>query len=353
MVRRHVEERESYRVIAKRVYESSGRRISPTSVQIMVHELGDRCKTPLEMSLELRPQWEGYLVLDEKMVSVRGEQQWFYFGLDSTGDVVNGRAVPELTVTEAASFIEEIKTVLQYPCRGVITDLDTVLTLAEEHVLPGKPHQYCLKHALSTLEKIIGYKAIAWRHRWNKSMMRREFEKLRNKKGIWVEKGRRAFMENYQTYKTLSVHQRQLEDLRRTLHDILFARSETLAKQRYTMFRLKRVDSSIQKEKRAAMSFLERYWSKLMMYHHHPGMPRTTNFAENFNKQIERRVKTIEAFQSREAAERYMNLLIAYLRQKPYTDCRGKRKRLNGKSRLEAAEVRLSSKDWLENAMKK
>lgn len=319
----------------------------------MVRGVSERCKNPLEMSQELHPQWEGYLVLDEKMVSVRGQQQWFYFALDSTGDVVNGRAVPELTVTEAAGFIEEIVNVLGYSCRGVITDLDVALTLAVEHVLPGKPHQLCLKHAFSALEKAIGYKAVAWRHRWNKAVMRSEFEKLRDKKGIWVEKARRGFMESYQDYKALSLHQRRLEDLRRALHGILFARSEALARERFTMLRWKRVHNSIQQQMDAAMSFMDRYWDKLMTYHRHPGMPRTNNFAENFNKQVERRMKTIEAFQSPMGAEQYMNLLIAYLRQKPYTDCRGRRKCLNGKSRLEAAGVHLSSKDWLKNALKK
>lgn len=319
----------------------------------MLQEIASRCKTPLEMSLELRPQWNGYLVFDEKMVPVRGRQQWFYFGLDSTGDVVNGGAVLELTVTEAAAFLKDIVTDLGYVCRGVITDLDTVLTHAVEHVLPGKPHQFCLKHAFSALEKAIGYKPVAWRHKWNKGIMRREFEKLRDKKGIWVEKARRGFMESYQNYKALSVRQRHLGDLRRTLHSILFARSEASARRRYTMFRLKRVDSSIRQQKLAAMNFLNRYWDKLMTYHNHPGMPRTNNFAENFNKQIQRRVKTIEAFQSDESSKQYMNLLVAYLRQKPYTDCRGRRKCLNGKSRLEAAGVRLSSKDWLKNALRK
>jgi transposase-like protein len=93
VVRRHVEGRESYRVIAKRIYEKTGRKVSPTSLQKTVEHLGERCKTPLEMSRELRPQWNGFLLLDEKMCSVRGKQQWFYVALDSSGDVVHCRPV--------------------------------------------------------------------------------------------------------------------------------------------------------------------------------------------------------------------------------------------------------------------
>ena len=69
--------------------------------------------------------------------------------------------------------------------------------------------------------------------------------------------------------------------------------------------------------------------------------------AESFNKQIQRRVKTIESFQRHMTAIPYMNLLVAYLRFKPYTDCRGARKHLNGKNRLQAAGLRRLPNDWL------
>ena len=71
----------------------------------MVQELAERCKSAWEMSRELRPHWTGYLVLDEKMVSVAGRQQWFYGAFDTTGDVVHWGAVKELTVGEAVQFV--------------------------------------------------------------------------------------------------------------------------------------------------------------------------------------------------------------------------------------------------------
>jgi len=58
-----------------------------------------------------------------------------------------------------------------------------------------------------------------------------------------------------------------------------------------------------------------------MRHHSVRGLPRTNNMAENFNKQLMRRIKTIESFQHRKSATNYMNLLVAYLRLKPYTDC--------------------------------
>jgi len=89
-----------------------------------------------------------------------------------------------------------------------------------------------------------------------------------------------------------------------------------------------------------------------MMHHRIPGLPRTTNLVENVNKQLERRYKTIEAFQYRSTAIHYTNLLVAFLRQKPYTDCRGSRKHLNGKSRLAAAKIRGLHPDWLKTFLK-
>ena len=116
VVRRHVEHRESYRVLAKRIRETSGRKISPTTLNHMVESVSGRCKSVFEMSRELQPRWEGYLVLDEKMVSVKGTQQWFYCAVDSTGDIVHCRAVKELTATEAMAFVEEIVNDLHYRC---------------------------------------------------------------------------------------------------------------------------------------------------------------------------------------------------------------------------------------------
>jgi transposase-like protein len=353
MARRHVEQRESYRVLAKRALEVSGRKISPTAVNGMVSEVARRCKEPLEMSAELHPRWKGYLLLDEKMVSVRGRQLWFYLGVDSGGDIVHCRAVKELTATEAMGFIREIIDDAAYRVRGVTTDLDTSLRIAVERILPGIAHQVCLKHVISALEDAIGYRQVRQRQGWNKGTLRREFEKLGSKKGIWVEKARRGFFDAYGEYRKFSLRHRQIEALRKTMYGIVFARTRAGALEQVKRFKRDRPPSMFRAEKRKVVNFLNRYFDQMMIYHSHPGMPRTTNFVENVNKQIQRRIKTIEAFQSRSGASAYMNLLIAYLRQKPYTDCRGKRKYLNGLSRLEAAGVSLPSTDWLKNSLNK
>jgi transposase-like protein len=349
-VRLHVEGRESYRVIARRVCERTGRKISPTSLQRMVARVGARSKSAWEMSYELRPRWDEYLLVDEKMCSVRGQQQWFYLAADRTGDIAHCRAVKDLTFGEAVGFLEEVKALSKRLGRGgIVTDLDTVLTKAVELVYAGKPHQYCLKHALAALEKLLGYKPVALRWRLNRRLLGGSFKRLRDRKGVWVQRAREEFLESWQATRELSERYRLLKALRDDCHSILFARTETQAEDQ--LKRLRRSRSYRRKEKKQAVAFLERHWDHLMMHHRVLGLPRTTNIIENVNKQLERRLKTIESFQHRSTASNYMNLLVAYLRQKPYTDCRGARKQLNGKSRLQAAGV-CHPADWLTLALK-
>ena len=76
-------------------------------------------------------------------------------------------------------------------------------------------------------------------------------------------------------------------------------------------------------------------------------IPKTNNDAENTNRQIKRRLKTIEAFQRQENAENYLIIMCNYLRMKPYKDCRGKRKYRNGRSPLQLCKAKVSTNNWV------
>ncbi|MEW5897532.1 MAG: transposase, partial [Nanoarchaeota archaeon] len=82
-------------------------------------------------------------------------------------------------------------------------------------------------------------------------------------------------------------------------------------------------------------SMIEYHWEGLLAHQKDNNIPKTNNIAENRNRQIKRRFKTIEAFQSEISATNYLILICNYLRFKPYTDCRKNRKSRNGKSPLE------------------
>ncbi len=348
VARRHIEG-ESYRVIARDMYRLTGRKISPTSLQQMVATVASQAKTACEVSKELAPHWSGFLVVDEKRVPVKGGALWCYVAVDTTGDIVHWCPVSECSVTEATRFLEEVKG-LRYPCQGITSDLDRSLTLAVGWVYGKKPHQYCVKHALGVVEKLLGYRKSQQQRQRRVAQMRRSFERLPLKKGLYLVKASREFLDQWRTTRMPSKKAREVAELRDHARRILCARSQAQALD--LLAALRRRHSSERTRKWRVVNFLERHWRHLMRHHHVHGLPRTTNMAETFNRQLKRRIKTIESFQHRQTAICYMNLLVAYLRLKPYTDCRGRRKHLNGKSRLQAAGIKIGSHDWLEACLK-
>lgn len=336
-------------MLARDVYRLTGRKISPTSLQQMVAQVAARAKTAREMSAEFRPHWSGFLVVDEKHIPVRGGDLWCYEAVDTTGDVVHWRPVAECSVTEAVAFLEEVQA-MGYPCRGITSDLDIALSQAIGHVYAKKPHQYCIKHALSILEEILGYRPSLRGQRNRRGQLRERFERLPLRKGLSLVKASREFVEQWRTTRVASRKTAEIIALRELCRRILCARSQREALD--LLASLRHRHSSVNARKWRAIASLERHWVRLMRHHSVHGLPRTNNMAETFNRQLKRRLKTIESFQHRSTAIAYMNLLVAYLRLKPYTDCRGARRRLNGKSRLQAAGVKVAPSDWLTATLK-
>ena len=351
VARRHIEG-ESYRVLARAAYRETLRKISPTSLQEMVAEVAACAKSAWEMSRELKPpKWEGILALDEKKVRVsHGGDLWCYEAIDLSGDVVHWRDVPECSVTEAVKFLEEVKA-LGYKCVGITTDLDTVLTLAIEAVYPKTPHQYCIKHALAIVDKTLGYRTSEQKRRARQTKLRESFERLPLRKGLYLVRANKEFLEQWRQTRPESQKARDVALLREACQEILTAPTEEIALELLAGLRRRRV-AKLSARKWKAIGFLERHWVRLMAHHHTCGLPRTNNMAETFNKQLMRRLKTLEHFAHRTTAVPYMNLLVAYLRLKPYTDCRKGRSHLNGKSRLQAAGVKLAPQDWLSACLK-
>lgn len=214
----------------------------------------------------------------------------------------------------------------------------------------GKSDQFFLKHALGAIEKLIGYKALGSRYRWNRTSLREQFERLPGRKGVWVDRTREGFLRKWKETRSLSARYQSIKALRDVSYGVLFASTEEQALERLRALRQSRKYPV--SERRKVVAFLKRHWERFMMHHRIRGLPRTINLIENVNKQLERRFKTIEGFQHRSTAIGYVNLLIAYLRYKLYTDCRGKRKYLNGQSRLEAAGVHHDRTSWIRQCLK-
>lgn len=347
IVRRHIEGGESYRAIALWMKRLTEKKTSPLQLQKIFQDYAVRCKTAYEMSVELRPKWNGIVLLDEKMCVVKGTRQWFYLAVDTTGDILHCCPVVELSSTEAIKFLKEVLT-LPVNVHGVVTDLDPSLTRAVSVVCAEIPHQYCIKHALAAIGVLIGYaemnvrRGIISSQRYNNSM-------LTHQSISTVYKRKRLYSLNSPDLKILE-HLDSKAALFQASKKILTAKTEERSLSYLNTLRRSKSFSSAHQTK--VVRFFRRHWKKLMMHHRVDGIPRTTNMVENVNKQLQRRYKSIEAFQYTRTAIDYTKLLIAFLRQKSYTDCRGNRKHLNGKSRLASAKVKNLDPNWLKNSIK-
>ena len=150
--------------------------------------------------------------------------------------------------------------------------------------------------------------------------------------------------------KRVRLEMQPVELLRRAVRRILGASSYQVARARWAAFHRHPLRS--RKAHQQIIDYITPRWRHLTVHYHHHGMPATNNIAENTMRQLERRLKTIEGFGHVESAKGYVNLLIAYLRTKPFTDCRGLRRHRNGLSRMELAGAQLPTKDWLKLCLK-
>lgn len=80
---------------------------------------------------------------------------------------------------------------------------------------------------------------------------------------------------------------------------------------------------------------IQKRQGQLLAYTNIPKIPRTTNLIESFNSHLEGRLKTIKGFESFKHADIWLNAYFVRRRLKPFTDCAGKFRYLNGKRSLE------------------
>jgi len=321
--------------------------VSPSSLDRMVQAVGQRCRTPEEMSKELGlDMWRGYLIADDKHIAVRGTTVPWYLGVDKSGDILHAVVMPERTVGAMVKFFETIRDGLHYRLKGLTTDQEVLFSLAYGRTFAGKPHQYCLKHALESLDRRLGYHRQLLRKKHLQQQLREIFRSLPDRGGRQsVHRRQERFVDGYERLRTLETAMKPVEVLRKAIRRVLYSRSYRLGCSRWANFhqhRLRRHPAH-----RTIVEFVSSHWHALTVHYHYRGMPNTNNIAENTMRQLERRLKTVEGFGTERTAETYINLLIAYLRAKPYTDCRGYRKYRNGLSRLELAGATLPTKDWL------
>jgi hypothetical protein len=213
-------------------------------------------------------------------------------------------------------------------------------------VLPaGALHQGCLWHAKELLEGMIEYKPTE-----------RKYKQLQKKIRRWQEE----MVDHKPHYDTRPLEMAQ-EELQRV--EAVYGEKQALLTAIMCMlYRPRRHSSAVRfwhlkqrygKRYPQPLAWIEAKWEMLLAHQRDPRLAKTNAQAENFNKQLKRRFKTIEAFQHLETAGMYLNLLSGYLRCKPYTDCRRERKLRNGKSPLDLCEVHLPHHEWIRSLLRK
>lgn len=85
----------------------------------------------------------------------------------------------------------------------------------------------------------------------------------------------------------------------------------------------------------SVMIDIQRRLPMLTAYMHHHHIPRTNNLIESFNSHLQGRLKTIKGFESFKHADEWLNAYFLHRRLKPFTDCEGKFRGLNGYSSLQ------------------
>lgn len=347
VTRMHVEERLSYRVIAKRVEERFGKRMKPSRVCAMVNEIAGLSKSSLEIQHEYRPTWSGYLTIDDKWINIKGVRRLSLVAVDSSGDPIHSQLYSQPTQQEYDDFLLYLRDRLGYSFKAVTTDFDQRLEKAVNRVISSEIlHQRCLWHAQELVKGLMDYRNT--RHRYGK--LARQVELLKEsladrKQSLYDARSRLRALEAELVVRQQDYHEQQ--ELLQQLGALLVVPKRETSEQLWTTFR-----SLYEKRYASVIRFVTTHWEGLLQHQHDKRVPKTTAWAENINRQLERRLKTVEAFQSPRSAFEYQTLYRNYLRFKPYTDCRGKRKRYNGRSPLEVCGATITRTDWLANAIR-
>ncbi len=346
LARMHVEERMSYRVLSKRLKEKLGLSITPRYLCKMVNEVAKMSKTSLEISREFKPKWDGYIAVDDKYVRVRGKRYLSLVAVDTTGDPVHIELVEEPNQQAYDDFFRYLINHIGYRARAITTDLDPMLDNAVKNVFGGKIlHQKCIWHALEIVKRQIDFLKVRQDYHRFKKKYDAISAGLEDKKVFY-----HSTRERLERMKTdLEVLEEEYLGKENLLTDIReMFKQKTNSK---VSARLSLIKRRYKNKYPRVVSLLTDNLDELTTYTINQQIPKTNIMAENFNRQLQRRLKTIEAFQSVATAFNYLNLIRNYLRFKPFTDCKGERKYRNGMAPIELCNVKLSSRDWIKNSI--
>lgn len=280
-------------------------KVSSPAVLSWVSEAGKASKDTIETNLELEPRWSGILGIDGKPIVVAGKKDVVLVAVDKlTRDLVHLQIVEAESEEGFNNFLLEIRDVIEYPLTGLVSDLGKGRVLVElvANIFPQTPHQICVLHFLRYVDQILP----------------------KSKKSPYYEEN---------------------ASLRNIINSLLFASSFKEAEHYYSY--LVNISNlfKVSYQKAIIKSVISHY-SLLTKHFHHKHLPRDNNVAESVIKQLNKKLKLAEGYQTRETAYNHLKLWALCYRFKPFSDSRTKDN--NGKSPLELAQVNTSKINWLE-----
>lgn len=286
----------SYRAVHRQLYST------PYTLFKIVNSLGANCKSTIEVAKELKPNWSGYLFIDEKSIWIKGTEWFLLLAVDlSTQDIVHWDLVPVEDELNVAWFLIATKFAIGYPFRGIISDLLPEFFGTSRWLLPEIPHQFCAYHALKTTEFYLKYH-------------------YRGSDKFWANRFLLITKIICQC-KTMETAQRALAYLE--------CHREELKKAKL----LKR------------LNILRIRFPHLIERFNDPNLRADNNIIENVIKQLNQKLKKIAGFKTYQTAYNSLSLLIMHYRFHKFNCSRFYGN--NGKSPLELAGIDTSKINWV------
>jgi len=294
----------SYRGVARRL------KVEPITIYKRIIRMCFNCKSPLEVSLELSPQWSGYLLVDGDSITVGRRKESLLLGVDSySQDIPHALLAEHENSQNWERFFQQIHDPIGYPLKGIISDGDPALQKAREAVFPDVPWQLCIKHFEDGLSRFLRYQ-------------------FTQKRGYW----------------------RETDRFLKAIHDMLYAKSFEKA-QRYLL--AISIDPGFkQAGLSAVIDTIHEKFPYLVTHHFHPGMPRTNNIAEGVISRLDEKITKADGYLYHDTCWATMKMLIMWYRFKKFTDCRKKNKHKNGKKSAQPGQSEYS-KDRLGSSQPK
>ena len=305
LAKQYYDAKPSYRDLERR-YE-----INRNKINNWVQERSEYFKDTIAVAQELNPIWTGHLAADGKVIKYRGQKGCMYIGVDNCGDIVHVLAGDSHeNKTSWNQFFQELKLDIKYNLISLVSDgnpdiMDTCAVHYNAFIYAA-----CHYHFLKRLDRSFGYLTVL-RNPQKRNQFSVEIN-LRNKINRLLNR----------------------DTLTEFIADCKIINAGFDEKYYHGEYCDSMLDLLSDNLEYLIPHYLDRNISK------------TSNLAETTIRQYERRLKTIEGFQSAVGFKNYLNVFTMFLRFKNYTDCRGENRYKNGQNRLQLAGVDTSKIDW-------